>query len=415
MDDARSFGEDFGPASSRDEVMASAHAVYHRLLSLYPGHSSLPWEVFSFLALEEDGATTNMAKKKALRKLFRPDANNELSFLAFTQCCDSLYKKLRFFRASVGNASVIDHVLESIIDGIFHFVLTLVLLSVMRFNPWPLLVSISTLLVSVSFAVGSSASKYIEGILLIAVRRPYDLGDRIYMSDPAETCIDYEYFSSWFIEGKISWRHALIACSFSPSHLPTDINLFNTTVRYAGTNEVATLSNGSIANMRIVNGNRSPNAMVWFQLPFHISILQDSAMDRLKSALEKYALNNPREWHSFAYCRIGEYVVEKEKVVITIGFQHRAAWQDLGRILTGKAELIAYTYGVGKNLGVIYEELPKRDLVYYAGVLKDGGAKEYRGDLHHRDNILPNTEHGSNSSQGSANAMFLSHLHRSQL
>ena len=72
------------------------------------------------------------------------------------------YKRLRFFRASVGNASVIDHVLESIIDGVFHFVLALVLLSIMRFNPWPLLVSISTLLVSVSFAVGSSASKYIE-------------------------------------------------------------------------------------------------------------------------------------------------------------------------------------------------------------------------------------------------------------
>jgi small-conductance mechanosensitive channel len=64
-------------------------------------------------------------------------------------------------------------------------------------------------LVSVLFAVGSSASKYIEGILFIAVRRPYDLGDRIYMKDPSISNVDYDYFASWFIE---------------------DINLFNTTV-----------------------------------------------------------------------------------------------------------------------------------------------------------------------------------------
>lgn len=166
MDDKYPFGEAFGPASSRDEVIASAHNVYHRLLSLNPGQSALSSEVIYLLALEEDGVTMNIPKKKALRKLFRGDAQQELSFLAFTQICDSLYKRLRFFRASVGNASVIDHVLESIIDGIFHFVLALVLLSVMRFNPWPLLVSISTLLVSVSFAVGSSASKYIEVRLL---------------------------------------------------------------------------------------------------------------------------------------------------------------------------------------------------------------------------------------------------------
>ena len=78
---------------------------------------------------------------------------------------------MRYFRASVGNASVIDHALESIVDGFYNFILCLVMLSILQINPWPLLVSISTLLVSVSFAVGPSAAKYIEGILLIAIRR----------------------------------------------------------------------------------------------------------------------------------------------------------------------------------------------------------------------------------------------------
>jgi hypothetical protein len=52
-----------------------------------------------------------------LKRLFRPDRFNELTLLAFVQACDSVYKRLRYFRASVGNSSVIDRWLEQIIDG----------------------------------------------------------------------------------------------------------------------------------------------------------------------------------------------------------------------------------------------------------------------------------------------------------
>ena len=42
------------------------------------------------------------------------------------------------------------------------FVLGLLLLSFMQINPWTLLVSMTSLLVSVSFALGPSVSKYVE-------------------------------------------------------------------------------------------------------------------------------------------------------------------------------------------------------------------------------------------------------------
>jgi hypothetical protein len=162
IDDTNPFGEAFGVASCRDQVLNSAELVYHRLLKLCPDRCNLSYEVFEMLVDDDDGKLVNDAKKKALKRMFRPDANLELSMLAFLQSCDSLYKKLRFFRASVGNASVIDKALEGMLNGIFYFILVLIILSIVRINPWPLLVSISTLLVSVSFAVGSSASKYIE-------------------------------------------------------------------------------------------------------------------------------------------------------------------------------------------------------------------------------------------------------------
>lgn len=137
-----------------------------------PDRCNLACEVFDILMDLDDGKLLCDAKKKSLKKLFRPDANREISAVAFLQGCDGLYKKLCFFRASVGNTSVIDEALEEIINGFFYFVLMLVILSILKVNPWPLLVSASTLLVSFSFAVGSSASKYIEV--------------RLYGSSPAE-------------------------------------------------------------------------------------------------------------------------------------------------------------------------------------------------------------------------------------
>jgi small-conductance mechanosensitive channel len=161
MDLEHPFSEAFGPASTRDELIVSAQNVYVRLLKLAPGSRVLPAPVLTALSDNEDG-TVDKAKKNALRNLFRPDSGDNVPLLAFIQSCDTVYKKLRYFRASVGNASVIDKVLEGIIDAVFGFVLALIILSLLQFNPWPLLVSMSTLLVTFAFAVGPSAAKAIE-------------------------------------------------------------------------------------------------------------------------------------------------------------------------------------------------------------------------------------------------------------
>lgn len=130
-------------------------------MKLEPGSGVLSFDVIVLLAIDACGVE-NEAKKKGLKRLFHPDHYYEIPLLAFVQACDSVYKRLRYFRASVGNSSLIDRVLEQLIDCLFYFVLALVVLAVLHINPWTLLVSISTLLVSFAFAVGPSASKYIE-------------------------------------------------------------------------------------------------------------------------------------------------------------------------------------------------------------------------------------------------------------
>eukprot|EP00977_Amphora_coffeiformis_P004440 scaffold945_cov170-Amphora_coffeaeformis.AAC.20 len=380
MDEPYPLGEAFGPATTRDEVLKSAADVYRRMASS-PDSSVLSCDVLYLLTEDEDGVTVDKSKRRAIRKLFQPNADNEVSILHFVKACDSLYRRMRYFRASVGNASVIDHALESIVDGFYNFLLCLVTLSILQINPWPLLVSISTLLVSISFAVGPSAAKYIEGILLIAIRRPFDLGDRIYMHEPS--VVDSTGLGcSWFVEVEIAFSKV--------STVPgaTDINLFNTTIRYAGTNEVATLSNGPIAHMRIVNGNRSPNAMVWFQLPFNMTVMEGGKMASLKVSLENYARMHPHKWHSCSYVRADEFHPDIEKVVVTIGFQSRSSWQDLGGIYFSKSDLIAATIEYSRQQGIIYEELPQRQLHYKAGSLQKGGVWNHRAQLHSPSNIM---------------------------
>jgi hypothetical protein len=160
MDDPFPFGFSFGPGATRNQVIRSSRKTYKRLIRS-ANLVTLSYDVIMLLAITEDGSI-DAVKDRALKRLFRPDHHKQLTLLSFVQTCDTVYKKLRYFRASVGNASVINKVLESIVDSIVNFFLALVIMTILEYNPYPVLVSLSTVMVSLAFAVGSSASKYIE-------------------------------------------------------------------------------------------------------------------------------------------------------------------------------------------------------------------------------------------------------------
>jgi hypothetical protein len=123
MDGKFPFGEAYGPAWTRDESLESALSVYHRLLTLSPEgkHKSsgrrlsrienlngkpspaISFDLLRLLATDEEGREIR-EKVMAYRRLFRPNLSNEILPVAFVQSCDSVYRRLRYFRASVGNA-----------------------------------------------------------------------------------------------------------------------------------------------------------------------------------------------------------------------------------------------------------------------------------------------------------------------
>lgn len=342
LDDEYPCGEAFGSVRTRDRCIAASHRLYWKLVKCLPGSTCINFDVLGLVAAEEDG-TRDENKLKLVRKLFQPDANNELNLLAFVQSVDHIYKRARYLKSAYQNASAIDLELERILNILFYFVLTLILLSIMNFNPWPLLVSITSLLVSISFALGSSVSKYVEGVLLIAVRRPFDLGDRILLCGPEGNDTPGAN-SSWFVE---------------------DIRLFSTTIRYARTNEVSTVNNYSISLSRIVNCNRSANAIVVLELKFSILILEGDKLKAFREALEKYVTENPRIWDSLLFCRHDFFHpdVTEEFVFFTIAFKHRQSWQSAARININRADLLRYIFELGKKLEIQYNTPPSRRLL----------------------------------------------------
>lgn len=114
------------------------------------------------------------------------------------------------------------------------------------------------------------------------------VGDRIHLSDPQnETRADGS--SCWIVE---------------------KVSLTTTTVFWGTTNEKATLSNGAIANMRVINAARSPNATLYVTMKFGI----DTPYEKIaifRSAVEQFLKDRPREWLTFIGFRPTEVVVDQ--------------------------------------------------------------------------------------------------------
>jgi hypothetical protein len=133
--------------------------LYKKLLKLAEtSTTNLPFDTISVIACTSDGSI-DKDKLQALRKVFCPDAHEELPLLAFVGSIDAVYKRLRYFQASADNASKIDKVLEDTLNILFFFVLAMLILVFLDFNPYPFLVSITSLLGELHYCLTDTSQK----------------------------------------------------------------------------------------------------------------------------------------------------------------------------------------------------------------------------------------------------------------
>ncbi|GKY96762.1 hypothetical protein MPSEU_000635600 [Mayamaea pseudoterrestris] len=331
LNTSRPFSTAFGPASTRAECIHSSEAVYSRLVGVA---SHLKFDLIALLAIDDNGEVDE-EKLKELIRVFRPDREGNLNLLEFAKSIDTVYKELRLLRASVANSSKMDRAFENIINIVFYFLVFLCILAGVGVAPDSVLSPIGAFIVGLGFMIGSASSKYLEGILFILLRRPYDIGDRINISDPLKDT----------------------SVTGSPGWIVKDVNLYSTTVIYASTNEEATYSNGSLASSRTINMARSFKAQISCTIRFPV----DAPYEKLlifKKSIEKFILSRPREYCSFIAFRATAVEAHLGYVEYAVYALMRASWQEAPSISQSKADLSSFALELSKKMDLRYRSPP---------------------------------------------------------
>ena len=303
--------------------------MFRCLLQKTPNASKLHFDTIAVLALDSDGKLQK-DKTRAMIRLLRPDREGYLTELDFVKSCDHLYRRARMFRASTLTAAQLDDAFKGLMNVGFYVVLSFIVMVALGIGT-DRIVGISTLFISLSFLFGPSASRYLEGVLLILARQPYDVGDRIAISDPQnDTSTDGS--TTWYVE---------------------NISLFQTTVRLAATNEVATYSNSSLAHSRIINAAKSPKATTYVYLKFGIDIPYSRVMI-FKNVVENFVKERPRQYTKLDGFRATVVEADLGYIKYVVVLQHIESWQNIGNVLQAKADVASFCLEVSKKMDMRY-------------------------------------------------------------
>jgi len=164
------------------------------------------------------------------------------------------------------------------------------------------------------------------------LRKPFNIGDRVSIGDPASPSQSFEGNSSCIVE---------------------KMDLFTTTARLGGTQSLATFSNGSLANLRIINLNRSDRPNVDLNLKFSLeSTLEQREL--FKRRITAFVRERPRQWSKVIDFRSSRVDTERCYVEYTLILQHRERWQHVSAILESRGEIVNYAVKLVKELRMNY-------------------------------------------------------------
>jgi small-conductance mechanosensitive channel len=355
------FSPAFGLASTRKNCILSAERLYGKILKRQNKSDSrdvLNFATLGAIALKKD-STLDQAKVRKLKQVFRPGRQGELSVLDWCKSCDAVYKEMRFLSSSINNASQIDRAYEKILNVLFYTLLAIVVFAMLGISALSFILSLSSILVAFAFMIGPASSTYfdvcdaqfvfvfgapviqnsltchllsfLQGILLILARRPYDIGDRIAVSDVNQDTN---------MNGSLGW-------------VVENIDLFTTTLRYGSSREVATLSNGSLARSRIINMTRSDKAQVYVYLKFSVDEPY-SKVKLFRKAVESFVRERPREWICLSAFRATRVETDLGYIEYAVTLQHRESWNMVTEIFQSKADVSSFCLELQKQLEMRY-------------------------------------------------------------
>uniref|UniRef100_A0A7S2Y3U0 Mechanosensitive ion channel protein n=1 Tax=Entomoneis paludosa TaxID=265537 RepID=A0A7S2Y3U0_9STRA len=330
------FSTAFGPVDSRAQCVRSADLLFRRILKLF-GDREESIDINKLTDWMYKGSQLPKDKQDAgdLIELLEPDKDGRVYVIDFVGAIDNVYKKLRVLENAVNNASHIDNSYEKVFNFMFYTVVGCIALAVLGLNPLAFIASIATIAVSFGFMIGSGTSQLFEGVMLILARQPYDIGDKIAISEVEEVA-NTDGSQQWMVES---------------------IDLVTTTARLLATNEVASFSNGALARARIINMNRSPYATVWVHVRFAMDVPYSTILI-FRAAVEKYVEERPQEWLELVAFRTNRVEAELNFVEYSIMLRHNHPWQRFISVKESRGAVASFCVEAQKQLGCHYRAPP---------------------------------------------------------
>lgn len=161
---------------------------------------------------------------------------------------------------------------------------------------------LGTLLLSASFAFGSTAQRAVHSLLFLFLYRPFDVGDRVRIgSNPQTTAAAPPMYVH---------RIGLLYCAFKTVY-----------------NEIAYMPNAELATMCIHNNKRSPNAWVHVQVLLSYDCAPEQLVE-LERCVHYYVRHLSRDWKHEIWLHVGDAQLTSNMLTCNIWLPHHLSWQD---------------------------------------------------------------------------------------
>jgi small-conductance mechanosensitive channel len=217
--------------------------------------------------------------------------------------------------------------LDSAISGTCAMILFVFYFIIFGYNAQQVLTTLSSFLLAVAFAVGSSAKALLESIIFIFGRHPFDIGDRVVID-------------------KVVYTVAKVGL------LTSELRRYDNSIVY--------FSNSELSSKPILNLRRSPDQvdLIKMQVSFYTKKRQ---LKMFESKLASFMSKHTYHYHPKFEVEYQD-LENSNRMNIRIWVTHRSNFQNMKRYRERRGRLILFIKKACENLGIEYE-LPAQRVI----------------------------------------------------
>lgn len=268
---------------------------------------------------------TNTQDLDAAWSLLDMDGSGYISKSEFVSCFSLMFNAWNSTRTNLQSYGAISNAIKMLAGSIYWFAMLLIVLAIYGVNFTNVLVSMGTLLVSLSFAVGGIIQRLLDSLLFVLVIQPFDVGDRVSIST-------------------INTGSTLIV---------NQINVLTTEFTETCTGKRITVRNSDIISSNITNLRRSGN------VTFSPSFIVDHRITgvQLKELENRVCTfirseKNQIDWKPDVSLSISHS--EANKVQVTFWLTTRASWHEPFKTSPAQSRLTIAIVEIFRDMGIAY-------------------------------------------------------------